>query len=105
MANEDAKFFVTGGTICFHALTLSLQKEKPFDYALGKAHVWLEMINNRQMPVKWYKPTKQGQNIRFQTISSNADNQKALDALDEYLKKIRDDFEYDIHLKKESVGV
>ncbi|SCW85882.1 hypothetical protein SAMN04487970_10749 [Paenibacillus tianmuensis] len=59
---EEPKIRIIGGRIQQKKLTSSLDERV---FAAGKAHIWLSMLKDKMVPVRWYKPNKNGTKIKF----------------------------------------
>ncbi|WP_248499869.1 hypothetical protein [Staphylococcus aureus] len=92
----STKIQVLGGKIGFEKLNTDLSEK---DYAVAKAIVWLNMINDRMRPKKWLKARKNGTNINFDAIHTETDAKEAIEELKGYLAEIKEkhgiDLKYD----------
>ena len=61
---------VTGGRMSFSRLNKKAFTENEASYQALKAQIWLQMINDQQRPVKWFKPHAKGTNVDFVMIDS-----------------------------------
>jgi hypothetical protein len=88
--------FVIGGTVNFQLMTNKLSEK---DYDGCKAHIWLKMLNDGQMPIKWRKSNSKGTSVEFGMIDSQEKLDKAKAEFKGFLTKINTlhgfDFEID----------
>jgi len=87
---------VTGGQMSFAKLTSEVNEK---DYAVRKAVLWIQMLNDNMRPTKWLKATKKGTKVNFETIRSQEDYDKGLDELDTFLYDINKKYGTDFKLK------
>lgn len=89
------KVSVAGGQMSFENLTAALDQKK---YAVSKAVIWLNMLNDNMKPTKWLKASKKGTKVNFDSIRSEEDYKSGLDELDSYLYEINKKFGTDLKI-------
>jgi hypothetical protein len=85
---------VVGGILDVHALNTSLD-EKTYD--IGKAHVWLHMLKQAQIPVKWHKATKKGTKVKFEIPESQEQIDQSIEQLKAYVQDLNK--KYDLNMR------
>ncbi|MFF3923129.1 hypothetical protein [Paenibacillus lactis] len=98
MSLDNMKIEVVGGQMSYAQLNT---KVDPRVYAIGKAHIWLDMINKRKRPKKWNKPNAKGTKVTFEMINSDESLDAAFSDLEMYLKQINEEHGTDITLNRE----
>ena len=96
MGIEGAR--VTGGKIVSQPLTLKLQKEDEKEYAIGKAVVWLNLLNGGMKPRRWNKPNKNGTLITFDTINSQEELETGYGELEGYVNFVNKTYGTDLEV-------
>lgn len=91
------KISVTGGRINYPSLT---NKLPDVEYAKAKVHIWLYMLNDRQKPKRWLKANRKGTKVNFETVQSQADYDKGLVELQEYINQVNEEFGLDFKLNR-----
>jgi hypothetical protein len=91
------KIQAVGGQMIFKKLTNEVEEK---EFAIRKAYIWLNMLNDGMKPVKWLKPTKKGTKVNFEIIRSEEELNKGLDELDTYLYDINKRFGTDLKIKR-----
>ncbi|AKS37398.1 hypothetical protein NP92_02755 [Anoxybacillus gonensis] len=92
-----SKFIVTGGQISYELLN---NKLPAMEYEIAKIHIWLSMLNKGQKPKRWNKPNKNGTKVTFEVIQSQADYNKGLTELEDYIDQVNQQFELDLKLNR-----
>jgi hypothetical protein len=98
MSLDNTKIEVVGGQMNYSQLNTKLE---PRVYAIGKAHIWLDMINKRKRPKKWNKQNAKGTKVTFEMINTDESLDAAFSDLEAYLKQINEEHETDITLNRE----
>jgi hypothetical protein len=89
---------VVGGRMIFKQLTSGIEAKK---YAVGKAVVWLKLLNDGMKPVKWLKPTKRGTKVDFEFIRSDEEWESELERLNNYINEVNQMFGTDLKLNRQ----
>ncbi|MEC0242004.1 hypothetical protein P4H66_19560 [Paenibacillus dokdonensis] len=97
MNKDNAKIEVVGGQMNYSKLNT---KVEPRIYAIGKAHIWLDLINQRMKPKKWNKATAKGTKVTFDMITKPEILELAFDELEVYLKQVNREHGTDIELNR-----
>ncbi|SFE11037.1 hypothetical protein SAMN04487969_101104 [Paenibacillus algorifonticola] len=92
---NNHKIKVVGGTILYDKLT-SLSDEKMRDVA--KAHIWLQMLKDIQVPVKWSRPYKHGTKIKFNFPQSQKEWDDSLAELKGYIVTVNEKHDLDMSI-------
>lgn len=90
---------VKGGMVKFSKLTSSLYKRDKRKYFLLQAEVWVEMLNDRLVPTKWYLPSKQGTSVEFKYVNSIECFSGAIETLEAHIVTLKDKFNICIELR------
>lgn len=86
---------IVGGKMSYSALTNKLDERT---YDIGKAHVWLSLIQEHKKPTRWNKATLKGTNITFKSLLSKEDIEIAFDEIEVYLKQVNRKHGTDLNL-------
>ena len=97
MSEDKAKIEVVGGQMNYSKLNTKLE---PQIYAIAKAHIWLDLINQRMKPRKWNKATTKGTKVTFDMITTPETLEMAFDELEVYLKSVNREHGTDIELDR-----
>lgn len=89
-----------GGTMSYSALTNKLDERT---YDIGKAHIWLGLIQDYKKPVKWNKSTSKGTGVKFETLKSKEEIEVAFDEYEVYLKQVNKKHGTDLSLVRPSL--
>jgi hypothetical protein len=92
-----SKFIVTGGQISYKLLN---NKLSAMEYEIAKVHIWLNMLNKGQKPKRWNKPNKNGTKVTFEAIQTQADYNKGLTELEDYINQVNQQFGLDLKLNR-----
>lgn len=98
--DEQFKIQVVGGQMSYSTLKANVGARV---YAIGKAHIWLNMINKRKRPKKWNKPNSKGTKVTFEVINSAEMLEQAFAELEEFIGEINQTFGTDLTLNREPV--
>lgn len=98
MSLDNTKIEVVGGQMSYSQLNTKLE---PRVYDIGKAHIWLDMINKRNRPKKWNKPNSKGTKVTFEIIRTDESLESAFADLEKYLQQINKEHGTDITLNRE----
>ncbi|HUX79101.1 MAG TPA: hypothetical protein VMW10_05075 [Alphaproteobacteria bacterium] len=90
-----------GGEVVQENLNSKLQKEDIQKFEVGKAFFWSGMLNDAMKPVKWFKPTRNGQKVKFDSIKDKLQMETAKGELRGYLNYLNEKYGTDYSLIKE----
>lgn len=79
------KMRILGGTSQFKSLKKGMEER---EYMVQKAFNWHGMINQMENPVQWMKPTNQGTKVKWESISTQEEYDKAVAKLKGYMTEI-----------------
>lgn len=82
-------FKVEGGRIIFRDLTNKIDQRK---FAIKKAIIWLEMLNDGMKPVKWLKAGGKGTNVDFLQLHSEKEYKEEITELEKFIKRTNEKF-------------
>jgi len=94
-----------GGQLIQPLLNAKLEKDDPQKFEIGKAYLWNSMINDRMKPKKWFKTTKNGQKVNFDSIQSKEQLEVAKGELGGYLAYLNEKYGTDYKLTVEKAKV
>ncbi|MNW57541.1 hypothetical protein D3C74_353570 [compost metagenome] len=98
MALTESNVKVVGGQMNYRRLTSKVEQRI---YDIGKAHIWLSMINDKMKPKKWNKPNTKGTKVTFDYIGTKEDLEVAFDEFEVYIKNVNRTHGTDLALKRE----
>ena len=75
---------VMGGRMDYKLLNLNLMKNEKV-FMIAKIHIWLSLLKENMVPVRWYKTTKKGTGVKFELLNSKEKAQSAINELRSYV--------------------
>lgn len=87
-------FKVVSGHINYPKMNLKMDAKT---FAIVKAHVWLDMLNEGKRPTKWFKTNTKGTKVAYDYMYSQEEYDAGLDELDTYMYEVNK--KYNVGLK------
>lgn len=78
---------VTGGQLNQPMMTSNVSDA---EYAVHKAFQWLAMLQDRMVPVKWFKATKKGTKINFTVLRTQEQFEDQMTQLKAYIAEVNE---------------
>lgn len=68
------------------------------EHAIAKAHIWLELLNNRMKPIRWVKSTKTGTQINYEIVKTDKEYKVCVFLFKAYQHRINEDFGLELNM-------
>ncbi|PFA93018.1 hypothetical protein [Bacillus cereus] len=70
-------------------LNLGLYKLNLDSYLVLKVYIWVELLNERIIPIKWYLPSQEGTNVEIEFAHASDDLFIAKEQLKTYIRDLQ----------------
>lgn len=92
---DDFKITVVGGRRLCKYLTNKLSDQ---DYAVSKACAWAELLQESEIPTKWFKRQKDGTKVSFNIAKTKQEWEDSLAKLKAYIAEVNQTYDLDLEL-------
>ncbi|GAC42817.1 hypothetical protein [Paenibacillus popilliae] len=99
--NSDIKITLHGGEMMYSAMNSQVNAK---EYSLRKMYAWFTMLNDRQRPITWKKPSKKGTRVKWEMVTTQQEYEMAWDELEGYIHAVNKRFATDFALKRVRAG-
>lgn len=89
---------LVSGAINFPTLTTKMDEK---EYAAAKVYMWMYMLNEGEVPTKWFKPNTKGTKVNFDYVSSQEEYNQGLEDLRTYIDEVNNKYDFGFKIQKQ----
>ncbi len=86
---------VVGGQLLFTNMNKTLTEEK---YAVCKAYMWFNMLQDDKIPTRWYVAGKKGTTVNFNVPKAIEELDESFAELEVYMNKVNKTYDLDLQI-------